>query len=303
MNAAATELERMTKTKPINAIGGTADGHPEAIATLLAIMTKLRDPHTGCPWDAEQTFTSIVPYTIEEAYEVADAVERNDKEDLCDELGDLLLQVVFHAQMAEEEGSFSFDDVVAAVVRKMIRRHPHVFGDVDRDDTEAVNVRWEEIKAQEKAEKRARQLAKGEGPEGPDHQPASALDGVPTTLPALQRAHKLQAKAARVGFDWPQAKDVLAKLREETAEVEAEIQAKQRDRARIQDEIGDVLFVVTNLARKMDIDPALALEGTNKKFIKRFQWVEDYLRESDAPVGKASLETMEAAWQAAKSQA
>lgn len=290
-------------SKPLNAANGSTDGPMHAISTLLAIMAKLRDPDTGCPWDAEQSFASIAPYTIEEAYEVADAIENGDKEDLCDELGDLLLQVVFHAQMATEEGSFTFDDVVAAGNRKMIRRHPHVFGDVDRDDPHAVKVRWEEIKAQEKAEKRARQIAKnGSKGEGLDR-PVSALDGVPTTLPALQRAHKLQAKAARVGFDWPEPRDVLAKLREEAEEVEHEINAAQPDRASIQDEIGDVLFVVTNLARKLDIDSSVALNGTSNKFIKRFQWVEDSLRDSDTPVGSASLETMEAAWLQAKHEA
>ena len=278
---------------------GRTDGPPSDLSTLLAIMVKLRDPDTGCPWDVEQDFASIAPYTIEEAYEVADAIQRDDKEDLCDELGDLLLQVVFHAQMASEEGSFTFADVVAAVTTKMIRRHPHVFGDIDRDDPVAVKARWEEIKAGEKAEKRARQMAKGEGSE----KPASALDGVPSTLPAVQRAFKLQAKAARVGFDWPTPHAVLAKLREETDEIETEIKASPVNKARIEDELGDILFVVTNLARKLDIDPNVALERTNTKFIKRFQWVEESLRETQEPVGTASLDTMEAAWQRAKTEA
>jgi MazG family protein len=264
-------------------------------------MAKLRDPKTGCPWDVEQNFASIAPYTIEEAYEVADAIQRDDKEDLCDELGDLLLQVVFHAQMANEEGSFAFHDVVAAVTTKMIRRHPHVFGDIDRNDPQAVKVRWEEIKSEERAEKRARRASQNQG-EG-DDKPASALDGVPTTLPALQRAFKLQAKAARVGFDWPTPQAVMDKLAEETDEVAEELEAAPQDRSRLEDEIGDVLFVVTNLARKLDIDPTVALESTNQKFIQRFQWVEKALEGTSTPVGEASLETMENAWQQAKNEA
>lgn len=280
---------------------GSTDGPPGELSTLLAIMAKLRDPKTGCPWDVEQSFSSIAPYTIEEAYEVADAIQRNDKEDLCDELGDLLLQVVFHAQMAKEEGSFTFADVVAAVTTKMIRRHPHVFGDIDRNDPQAVKVRWEEIKSEERAEKRSRRASQNQG-EG-DDKPASALDGVPTTLPALQRAFKLQAKAARVGFDWPTPQAVMDKLAEETDEVAEELAAAPQDRSRLEDEIGDVLFVVTNLARKLDIDPTVALESTNQKFIQRFQWVEKALEGTSTPVGEASLETMENAWQQAKNEA
>lgn len=281
---------------------GSTDGPPGEISTLLAIMAKLRDPVIGCPWDVEQDFASIAPYTIEEAYEVADAIERGDRDDLCDELGDLLLQVVFHAQMAREEGAFRFEDVVAAVTTKMIRRHPHVFGDVDRDDPEAVKARWEQIKEEEKAERRARRAAKdghlGEG----DQSLVSALDNVPTTLPALQRAFKLQAKAARVGFDWPTPEAVMDKLAEETEEVAEELRASAHDQGRLEDEIGDVLFVVTNLARKLDIDPVVALERTNQKFIKRFQWVEKSLASTPTPVGSASLDVMEAAWQTAKTQ-
>lgn len=280
---------------------GSTDGPPGELSTLLAIMAKLRDPKTGCPWDVEQNFASIAPYTIEEAYEVADAIQRDDKEDLCDELGDLLLQVVFHAQMAKEEGSFAFHDVVAAVTTKMIRRHPHVFGDIDRNDPQAVKVRWEEIKSEERAEKRARRASQNQG-EG-DDKPASALDGVPTTLPALQRAFKLQAKAASVGFDWPTPQAVMDKLAEETDEVVEELAAAPQDRSRLVDEIGDVLFVVTNLARKLNIDPTVALESTNQKFIQRFQWVEKTLEGTSTPVGKATLETMESAWQQAKNEA
>ncbi len=269
---------------------------PEKMETLLEIMARLRDPATGCPWDVEQDFASIAPYTIEEAYEVADAVQRDDMDDLCDELGDLLLQVVFHAQMAKEKDLFGFHEVVAAISNKMIRRHPHVFGDIDRDDPQAVKVRWEAIKAEERAEKRAR---KGQAHEHTTA-PASALDGVPNTLPPIQRSFKLQQKAARVGFDWPDAKSVLAKLHEETQEVEDEIAADPVDKDKLADEIGDLLFVVTNLARKLDVDPAVALERTNQKFIRRFQWVEDSLRNTPEPVGSASLEQMEEAWLEAK---
>eukprot|EP00752_Nemacystus_decipiens_P019190 g17246.t1 len=277
---------------------GAIDGPPKDISTLLAIMAKLRDPESGCPWDVEQDFASIAPYTIEEAYEVADAIARGDKHDLCDELGDLLLQVVFHARMAEEEGSFAFSDVVAAVVKKMIRRHPHVFGDLDRDDPVAVKARWEDIKAEEKAERRARLEANGQV----NDKPASALDGVPGTLPAVQRAFKLQAKAARVGFDWPDAISILDKVREEAEEVEQELTATPQNRDRLEDEIGDLMFVVVNVARKLDMDPNVALERTNAKFIKRFQWVEDSLRHGETPVGQASLEAMEEAWLKAKTE-
>lgn len=278
---------------------GATDGPPNELSTLLAVMAKLRDPDTGCPWDVEQDFTSIAPYTIEEAYEVADAIARGDRHDLCDELGDLLLQVVFHARMAQEEGSFAFPDVIAAVVTKMIRRHPHVFGDVDRDDPAAVKARWEDIKAEEKAEKRARMVANGQVAD----EPSSAIDGVPGTLPAVQRAFKLQAKAARVGFDWPNAASIIDKVREETDEVAQELAETPQDKGRLEDEIGDLMFVAVNLARKLDIDPNVALERTNEKFTKRFQWVEDRLRDTETPVGKASLDTMEEAWLQAKTKA
>lgn len=271
-------------------------GQANQIETLLAIMKALRDPESGCPWDIEQTFSSIMPYTIEEAYEVADAVERNDMDDLCDELGDLLLQVVFHARMAEELGAFRFDDVVAAVTRKMIRRHPHVFGDLDRDDAAAVKQRWEAIKAEERAERARKRAERGQAAPMAE----GALGSVPGTLPPVQRALKLQQRAARVGFDWPDAASVLSKLREETAEVEAELSATKLDPDRVEDEIGDVLFVVVNLARKAGIDPNSALARTNTKFLERFRAVEETLGETQTPVGKADLETMEAAWQAAK---
>lgn len=272
------------------------DGPAHDLQTLLAIMKALRDPQSGCPWDIEQDFASIAPYTLEEVYEVTDAIARGNMEDLCEELGDLLLQVVFHAQMASEVGSFTFADVVAAISTKMIRRHPHVFGDIDRDDAQAVKHRWEAIKAQEKEEKRARQNEPGQAAQ----QPASALDGVPTTLPATKRALKLQQKAARVGFDWPNAEQVMEKLAEESEEVAAELVRKPLDRHRLEDEVGDLLFVAVNLARKLDIDPDAALERTNRKFIQRFQSIERELSETSTPVGRADLQTMEAAWQRAK---
>ncbi|MBV6657709.1 MAG: nucleoside triphosphate pyrophosphohydrolase [Devosiaceae bacterium] len=282
-----------------SAAPGRWDGPEGSIETLKAIMRALREPQTGCPWDVEQTFASIAPYTIEEAYEVADAIERNDLDDLCDELGDLLLQVIFHAQMASESGAFTFEDVVAGICRKMIRRHPHVFGNIDRDDAQAVKIRWEDIKAQERAEKAARKAARADGNREATAR-ASALDGVPGTLPPVQRAFKLQAKAARVGFDWPDAHAVIAKLREETAEVEAELKAAPPDPRKVEDELGDVLFVTVNLARKAGIDPNVALASTNRKFVARFEAVEAQLAQTDTPVGTADLETMEAAWQDVK---
>ena len=269
-----------------------ANADPRAIATLLKVMARLRDPETGCPWDIEQSFASIAPYTVEEAYEVADAIQRDDIEDLCDELGDLLLQVVFHAQMAAETGLFAFDDVVEAINIKMIRRHPHVFGDVDRDDAEAVKQRWETIKAEEKAEKRARK--------GAAEAPSSAVDGVPPGMNGMKRALKIQQKLSRVGFDWSRPEPVLDKLREETGEIEEALAGG--DRRQIESEIGDLLFVAVNLARLCDIDPEAALAHTNAKVIQRFQAVEAELANTEHPVGLASLEDMEAAWQRAKAR-
>ena len=226
------------------------------IDRLLSIMARLRDPDGGCAWDLEQTFATIAPYTVEEAYEVADAIERGDLNDLREELGDLLLQVVFHSRMAQEQGAFAFDDVADAISEKMIRRHPHVFGQ-DEQRTSAEQTRaWEVIKAQERAKKGKNQ---------------SLLDDVPTGLPALTRAVKLTARAARVGFDWPDVSFVLDKLREETAELEHEI-AAGRDVARMRDELGDILFVCANLARKLDLEPEDALRSTNAKFVRRFQF-------------------------------
>lgn len=266
------------------------------IQRLLAIMAALRTPVTGCPWDLEQDFSSIAPYTIEEAYEVADAIARADYEDLCDELGDLLLQVVFHARMAEERGLFDFEDVVLAITAKMIRRHPHVFADAHGRDVDAVNKAWAEIKAEEKrlrAERRERR-----GLPSPSDM-TRTLSGVPVGMTALTRAVKLQQKAATVGFDWPGTAPVLAKIREEIEEVEVELAAGRRQEAGA--EIGDLLFAVANLARHLDIDPEAALRGTNAKFVRRFGYIEDVLAKDGREPADAGLEEMERLWQAAKS--
>lgn len=259
-------------------------------------MAALRTPGTGCPWDLEQDFGTIAPYTIEEAYEVADAIAREDLDDLCDELGDLLLQVVFHAQMASERSAFDFGDVVFSICSKMIRRHPHVFGDIRGRDVAAVNVAWNAIKAEEKRLRAERRAARGMAPE--EDGGGRTLDGVPVGLPALTRAIKLQDKAARAGFDWPSAGPVLAKIREEIAEVEAEIEVGDRKAAA--GEVGDLLFAVANLARHLGVDPESALRGTNDKFVRRFGLVETALEGEGRAPSSASLEEMEALWQAAK---
>jgi ATP diphosphatase len=265
------------------------------IDRLLAIMAALRTPGTGCPWDLEQDFATIAPYTIEEAYEVADAIARNDLDDLCDELGDLLLQVVFHARMAQEQAAFEFGDVVFAICDKMIRRHPHVFGDARGRDVKAVNVAWAEIKAEEKRLRAARRAERGLAPEDGG---GRVLDGVPVGLPALTRAIKLQDKAAKVGFDWPNAGPVIDKIREEITEVEQEIASGDREAAA--GEVGDLLFAVANLARHLGVDPETALRGTNAKFTRRFGAIEDALAEEGRAPSSATLEEMEALWQAAK---
>ncbi|WP_134499649.1 nucleoside triphosphate pyrophosphohydrolase [Microvirga pakistanensis] len=266
------------------------------IARLLDIMAALRTPETGCPWDLEQDFASIAPYTLEEAYEVVDAIERGDLADLRDELGDLLLQVVFHARMAEEKGAFAFPDVVEAITRKLIRRHPHVFGNAGSLAPEQVKVLWDEIKREEKAERRLAREAMGLPPE--THQ-AGFLGGIPTALPALTRAQKLTAKAAKVGFDWPEPGQVIDKIHEELEEVKEASSTGSRDR--IEDEIGDLLFSVTNLARHFGIDPEAALRRTNAKFERRFGAVEEALREQGRTLGEASLDEMEDLWVKAKS--
>ncbi len=265
------------------------------ITRLLEIMAALRTPETGCPWDLEQDFASITPYTLEEAYEVVDAIERGDLTDLRDELGDLLLQVVFHARMAEEQGAFAFGDVVEAITKKLIRRHPHVFGSTRDLSPEEVKSLWDSIKAEEKAERRAERARMGASPEANE---AGFLGGIPTALPALTRAQKLTAKAAKVGFDWPDATQVIDKIHEELDEVKEAASSKNRDR--IEDEIGDLLFSVTNLARHFEINPERALRRTNAKFERRFRAVEHGLNEQDRNLDEASLEEMERLWIAAK---
>jgi len=238
------------------------------IEGLLEVMARLRDPDGGCPWDVQQTLATIVPHTIEEAYEVADAIDNNDMAALKDELGDLLFQVVFYAQMAKEAGDFDFHDVVAAISDKMVRRHPHVFADAVFDSAEEQLHAWEESKRRERAEK-------DNGVKDTDVDEDSALDGVIHALPALSRANKLQKRAARVGFDWDSTDPVVGKVREELAEVEAEIQTG--DRKRLEDELGDLLFCCVNLARKLEIDPEGALRGGNSKFERRFRRMEALL--------------------------
>lgn len=265
------------------------------IARLLEIMAALRTPETGCPWDLEQDFASIAPYTLEEAYEVVDAIERGDLADLRDELGDLLLQVVFHARMAEEKGAFAFPDVVEAITRKLIRRHPHVFGEAKDLAPEQVKTLWDAIKREEKSERRRAREAMGHAPESQD---AGFLGGIPTVLPALTRAQKLTAKAAKVGFDWPEATQVIDKIHEELEEVKDASSSGERDR--IEDEIGDLLFSVTNLARHYGIDPETALRRTNAKFERRFGSVEEALKGQGRGLDDASLEEMEDLWIQAK---
>jgi ATP diphosphatase len=260
-------------------------GEPGDIATLLRIMARLRDPDGGCPWDMEQDFSSIAPYTIEEAYEVADAIDRGDLTDLKDELGDLLLQVVFHAQMASEQGAFGFADVVAAISSKMRRRHPHVFGDAQADSADEVLANWEQIKQRERAEA-------GDAD-------TSALAGIARGLPEWQRALKLQKRAARTGFEWPDVAPVLDKLREEIDEVQAELDAGG-DPARLEDELGDVLFVCANLARHAGVDVGSALRRANHKFERRFRAMEALAAARGQAMSGLALEQQEALWQAVK---
>jgi ATP diphosphatase len=268
------------------------------IARLIEIMAALRDPETGCPWDVVQDFRSIAPYTIEEAYEVADAIERGDPIDLCEELGDLLLQVVYHARMAEEAGDFAFPDVVQAITTKMIRRHPHVFGDAEARSARTAKSQWNRIKAEEKADKAALKAARGL-----PVTPRGLLDEVPVAVPALDRAVRLQAKAGTVGFDWNDPKAVIAKIREELDEVEAEIDRVPADPAARAGEVGDVLFAVANLARHLAVDPEGALRTTNEKFRRRFAYIEKRLAAGGRTPSEASLDEMEAFWQEAKTAA
>ena len=259
----------------------------DPLARLLAIMARLRDPDGGCPWDLEQTFATIAPYTIEEAYEVADAIQRHDLAELKEELGDLLLQVVFHARMAEEQGAFDFAAVADAICHKMIRRHPHVFGDAAHRDAAEQTRAWEAIKAVERAAKPSKAA-----------KTASALDGVAPALPALTRAAKITARAARVGFDWPSTSEVIDKLREELAELEVEIAAG--DQAKAREEMGDLLFVCANLARKLDVEPEDALRAANTKFVRRFNFIEAALANDRRTPHESDLAEMDRLWNAAK---
>lgn len=255
------------------------------IEELLTLMARLRDPERGCPWDVQQTYATIAPYTIEEAYEVADAIARHDLDDLKDELGDLLLQVVFHAQMAREAGAFEFADVVAAIVDKMTRRHPHVFGDVQYADEAEQKRAWDDIKSAERG-----LVAE-----------SSILSGVPLALPALTRAVKLQRKAARVGFDWHELAPVVAKIEEEIGEIRVEL-ANGADAKRVADEVGDLLFACANLARHTGVDPEAALRAANAKFERRFGYIETALRAQNRQPTEATLAEMDALWEQAKAE-
>ncbi len=256
--------------------------HETELTRLVEIMRALRDGDTGCPWDIQQTFASIAPYTIEEAYEVEDAIRRDNMSDLKEELGDLLFQVIFHAQMAREENLFGLADVIASVNDKMVRRHPHVFDNQLAATADDVKQNWETIKSQERAQKQNTAL------------PASLLDDIPLSLPALTRAVKLQKRAARVGFDWPDLVPIFDKLEEEIAELKEVLQNNDSN-DRLTDELGDVLFVVANLARKIGIDPEASIRSTNDKFTRRFRWMEQ-----QADLEKIPLEEQERLWQAAK---
>lgn len=259
-------------------------GNSPDMDRLLGIMARLRDPQSGCPWDLEQNFRTIAPYTIEEAYEVAEAIEAGDLLAIKDELGDLLLQVVFHSRMAEEQGIFAFDDVAKGIADKMVRRHPHVFAATEIETAAAQTVAWEDQKDAERRSKGA----------------ASALDGVGQGLPALTRAAKLQRRAARVGFDWPDMAPIFAKLDEEIGELRQAI--SEEDSTRIEDELGDLLFTAVNLARHLEIDPEQALRGACRKFEHRFRRIETLLTEQGKPPGSATLDEMEAQWQRVKAE-
>lgn len=262
------------------------------IARLVEIMAALRDPQAGCPWDIEQTHETIVPYTIEETYEVVDAIERNDMVDLREELGDLLLQVVYHSQLADERGDFAFKDVVEAITTKMIRRHPHVFGTESARTSGQAKGAWDRIKSQEKAERRERRTAAGLPPD-----PSGLLDGVPRALPAMAEAHEVQRTAAKVGFDWSDPAPVITKVTEELNEVRGALAGDGSD---VADEIGDLLFAAVNLARHVGIDPEGALRATNAKFRRRFARVEKGLAAEGVELTQAGLDQMERHWRDAK---
>ncbi|WP_419901540.1 nucleoside triphosphate pyrophosphohydrolase [Kiloniella sp.] len=254
------------------------------IDRLIQLMADLRDPNGGCPWDIEQTFQTIAPYTIEEAYEVADAIEKNDHNSLKDELGDLLLQVVYHARIAEDNKLFDFEDIAQAITEKMVNRHPHVYGDVSHNNVAEQALAWEDLKAKERVIKQGKEEE-------------SILDGITVGLPAATRAVKLQKRAARVGFDWPDLSPVIDKIHEEIEELKEVLdQKKSIDMDRAEDELGDVLFSVVNLARHLDLDPEQALRRTNQKFEKRFRGVETALKKKEQQIEDVGLETMEKLW-------
>jgi ATP diphosphatase len=261
----------------------------KAVNKLIEVMARLRDPKSGCPWDLEQNFKTIAPYTLEETYEVVEAIERNDPEAMKDELGDLLFQIVFHAQMGREAGLFDLDAIAGHVADKMIERHPHVFGDRDANTSAAVLANWETDKAKKREAK-----AQAEG------KPLSVLDGVTGGLPAATHAVKLQNRAARVGFDWTDAKDIIAKIKEETGELKAEIATGSKDA--MQDELGDLFFALVNLARRLEIDPEQALRGTNRKFERRFREVERRLAAQGRKIENVTLDEMEKLWVAIKTE-
>lgn len=264
------------------------------ISRLIEIMAALRTPVTGCPWDLEQNFATIAPYTIEEAYEVVDAIDRGDLDDLCDELGDLLLQVVFHARMAEEQNAFAFGDVVESITRKMIRRHPHVFADKHGNLASShVKEVWDRIKAEEKAERAARRPP-------PETSHKSLLAGVKAGQPALTRAMELQRRASTVGFDWNDPRAVLRKIREEADEIEAALD--RNDKQEIAEETGDLMFALVNLARHVEADPEAALRATNAKFERRFAYIERMLQAQGRTLEQASLTEMDALWNEAKGE-
>ncbi|WP_421361376.1 nucleoside triphosphate pyrophosphohydrolase [Agrobacterium rosae] len=264
------------------------------ISRLIEIMEALRQPETGCPWDIVQTFETIKPYTVEEAYEVADAIERNDMDDLCDELGDLLLQVVFHSRIAQEMGEFSFGDVVHAVTSKMIRRHPHVFAKSDADTPESVKIQWDVIKAQEKRDRAQRRAQRGTG----EDSKAGFLGSIQRAQPALTEALKLQEQAARVGFDWSAPEPILDKIEEEIRELREALEDGKPEK--VSDELGDLIFALVNIGRHVKVDPENALRGTNTKFRRRFHHIETTLAENGETLEAATLDRMEQLWQAAK---
>jgi len=261
--------------------------NPDPFRRLEDIMEVLLHPVDGCPWDLQQTHETLKPFAVEEAYEVCQAIDDGDAEELRGELGDLGLQIVFHGALARRAGTFTLDDVYTSICDKLIRRHPHVFGDVNAADAGVVLQNWEAIKRQERAEK------------GSAERPPSALDGVPKALPALQRAERLQAKASRVGFDWNDVAPVLAKIREELAELEAEV-GQPGNQRKVAEEFGDLLFALVNLGRFLKVDAEQALHGTNAKFLRRFQYVEEKLAERGKTPAQSTLEEMDALWDAAK---